>query len=196
MIFPKKLKKDEINALPLKYYQGKIHLISSQDRSIEVCKNLINESVLGFDTETRPAFRKGEHYLPSLVQLAGENAVFIFQLEKTGMESLKQILSNKNIIKCGVAINYDLIELNRISPFIPNGFIDLGDVARKANIPHHGLRGLAAYLLKIRISKSAQTTNWNANKLSQKQISYAATDAWIGRKLYLDHFNKINSQRF
>ena len=110
MIFPKKLKKDEINALPLKYYQGKIHLISSQDRSIEVCKNLINESVLGFDTETRPAFRKGEHYLPSLVQLAGENAVFIFQLEKTGMEPLKQILSNKNIIKCGVAINYDLIE--------------------------------------------------------------------------------------
>ena len=112
------------------------------------------------------------------------------------MESLKQILSNKNIIKCGVAINYDLIELNRISPFIPNGFIYLGDVARKANIPHHGLRGLAAYLLKIRISKSAQTTNWNAKKLSQKQISYAATDAWIGRKLYLDHFNKINSQRF
>ena len=143
------------------------------------------EALLGFDTETRPAFQKGEHYSPSIIQLAGEKSVFIFQLHQVGFcKPIKQLLSNRNILKCGVAIKHDLSELNLLSKFIPRGFVDLGELARKVFIPHHGLRGLAAYFLRFRISKQAQTSNWNIKTLSKKQIIYAATDAWVGRELY------------
>ena len=97
----------------------------------------------------------------------------------------------EDIIKSGVAINQDLIELQQIINFDPAGFIDLGDIARSKGLPHHGLRGLAAYLLNFRISKSSRTSNWSANQLTKKQIKYAATDAWLGRELYLK-YKQIN----
>ena len=95
------------------------------------------------------------------------------------------------IRRIGVAIGQDLIELQKILNFEPAGFIDLGDIARSKGMPHHGLRGLAAYLLNFRISKSGRTSNWSADKLTKKQIKYAATDAWLGRELYLK-YKQIN----
>ena len=182
----KKLEKQEINALPLKTYDGKICVINTLQDVKPSCDLLQKENILGFDTETRPAFHKGEHYSPSIVQLAGKKSVFIFQLHQVGFcKPIKQLLSNRNILKCGVAIKHDLSELNLLSKFTPKGFVDLGELAREAFIPHHGLRGLAAYCLNFRISKQAQTSNWNIKTLSKKQILYAATDAWVGRELYL-----------
>ena len=185
MVSPKKLEKQEINALPLKTYDGKTFVINTLQDVKPSCDLLQKENILGFDTETRPVFQKGEHYSPSIIQLAGKKSVFIFQLHQVGFcRPIKQLLSNRNILKCGVAIKHDLSELNLVSKFIPRGFVDLGELARKAFIPHHGLRGLAAYFLRFRISKQAQTSNWNIKTLSKKQIIYAATDAWVGRELY------------
>ena len=185
MVSPRKLEKQEINALPLKIYDGKTFIINTLQDVKPSCDLLQKENILGFDTETRPAFQKGEHYSPSIIQLAGKKSVFIFQLHQIGFcKPIKQLLSNRNILKCGVAIKHDLSELNLLSKFIPRGFVDLGELARKAFIPHHGLRGLAAYFLRFRISKQAQTSNWNIKTLSKKQIIYAATDAWVGRELY------------
>jgi len=183
---PKKLQKEEINDLPLKSYDGTIVLVRNLEDVPKACDVLRQDDVLGFDTETRPSFKKGESHLPSLIQLAGSKTVYIFQLVHLGFpEEVKQILADKTITKSGVSINFDLIELNRISKFVPRGFIDLGEEARKSGIPHHGLRGLAAYLLGFRISKQAQITKWDSKNLSEKQLTYAATDAWVGRKLYL-----------
>ncbi len=184
--FPKKLQKEEINDLPLRAYDGTISLIRNHEDVPMACEMLRQDDVLGFDTETRPSFKKGESHLPSLIQLAGSKTVYIFQLVHLGFpEKIKQILADKAVVKSGVAINYDLIELNRISKFVPRGFIDLGEEARKTGVPHHGLRGLAAYLLGFRISKQAQITKWDSINLSEKQLTYAATDAWVGRELYL-----------
>ena len=183
-----KLSKTEINLLPLRYYNGPIHIIQTAEQAKDACSILIKEKVLGFDTETRPAFNKGQSYLPSLLQLAGTKVVYLFQLSKCGLpDSITNLLSNVNIIKSGVAIDQDLIELQQILNFEPAGFVDLGDIARSKGLPHHGLRGLAAYLLKFRISKSGRTSNWSANQLTKKQIKYAATDAWVGRELYLKY---------
>ena len=183
-----KLSKTEINSLPLRYYNGPIHIIQTAGQAKEACATLIKEKVLGFDTETRPAFNKGQSYLPSLLQMAGEKVVYLFQLSNCGLtDSIINLLSNDDIIKSGVAINQDLIELQQILNFDPAGFIDLGDIARSKGLPHHGLRGLAAYLLNFRISKSGRTSNWSANQLTKKQIKYAATDAWLGRELYLKY---------
>ena len=187
-----KLSKTEINSLPLRYYNGPIHIIQTAEQAKKACAILMKEKVLGFDTETRPAFNKGQSYLPSLLQMAGRKVVYLFQLSKCGLtDSIINLLSINDIIKSGVAINQDLIELQQISNFEPAGFIDLGDIARSKGLPHHGLRGLAAYLLNFRISKSGRTSNWSANQLTKKQIKYAATDAWLGRELYLK-YKRIN----
>ena len=183
-----KLSKTEINSLPLRYYNGAIRIIQTAEQAKDACAILIKEKVLGFDTETRPAFNKGQSYLPSLLQLAGTKVVYLFQLSQCGLtDKIIFLLSNVNIIKSGVAINQDLTELQQILNFEPAGFVDLGDIAKSKGLPHHGLRGLAAYLLKFRISKSARTSNWSANQLTKKQIKYAATDAWVGRELYLKY---------
>ena len=180
-----RMQKDEINERPIRKYEGEIHLIRSGSEMTEAVKLLEKESLLGFDTETRPAYRIGESYPPALLQLAGANEVFIFQLKFTGLPSpLLHILANPDIIKAGVSLNYDLSELKTIVPFEPAGFVDIGNLAKEHGIQNHGLRGLAAVLLGFRISKSAKTSNWDRNELFTAQILYAATDAWVGRELY------------
>lgn len=178
--------KDEINECPIKKYEGLVHVIRNKEEFTTAVEQLNKETILGFDTETRPAYKKGQSYLPSLLQLAGKNAVYIFQLKHIRFpKPLRKILANKNIIKAGVALDYDISELNKLAPFKPARFIDLGKVAKEADIKNHGLRGLSAVLLGFRISKSAQKSNWAKDILTPAQIKYAATDAWVGRELYL-----------
>ncbi len=177
--------KDEINECPMRSYDGPVHMIrSGNELSIAVSK-LNKETLLGFDTETKPAHRKGESYSPALVQLAGENEVFIFQIKYLGLpKPLLDILSNPGIIKAGVSLDFDISELAKVAPFKSAGFVDIADLAKKLGIQNHGLRGLAAVLLGFRISKTCRTSNWEKSDLTQSQIRYAASDAWVGRELY------------
>ena len=182
----KKLSKDEINNFPLKKYHGPVKVIQSLEQAAEAVRQLKDDKILGFDTETRPAFTKGEKYSPALIQLCGTNKVFIFQIKKIGLPNiLKNILTDPEKVKAGVSINFDIAELQKVSYFEPAGFVDLADSAKGIGIKNHGLRGLAAVLLGFRISKGPNTTNWEKAQLTPAQISYAATDAWVGRELYL-----------
>ena len=152
----------------------------------EAAGKLLKETVLGFDTETRPAFRKGESYDPSLLQLANETDVYLFQIQQCGLTpSLIKILSSRDIIKAGVALERDVDELQALEPFEPDGFVELADPAKLAEIKNMGLRGLTAILFKFRISKKEQVSNWARKELSKSQQFYAATDAWLGRKIYM-----------
>ena len=178
--------KAEINQLPMKQYEGPVHLIRTADEADKASGKLAKESLLGFDTETRPAFSVGESYLPSLLQLATEKEVFLFQIKQTGLtHGLCGILSNPDIIKTGVSIRSDVSELRKLAGFEPAGFVELAEHAKKAHIKNLGLRGLAALLLGFRVSKREQTSNWAKNELTESQIRYAATDAWLGREIYL-----------
>lgn len=184
--FDRRMSKDEINECPIKKYNGPVHLVRSKEELAGAIEQLNKETILGFDTETRPAYKKGQSYPPSLLQLAGKNAVYIFQLKHIRFpKPLRKILTNQEIIKAGVALDYDISELNKLARFKPAGFIDLGKVAKEADIKNHGLRGLSAVLLGFRISKTAQRSNWAKDILTPAQIKYAATDAWVGRELYL-----------
>jgi ribonuclease D len=184
--FDRRMSKDEINACPIKRWTGRISVIRNRDELDAAMRKLAGHALLGFDTETRPAYNKGESYLPSLLQLASDNEAFIFQLKHLGLaKPLRKILADPAIIKAGVSLDYDIRELKKLSRFKAAGFMDLADLAKKKGIKNHGLRGLAAVLLGIRISKGVQTSNWSRDVLTRQQIQYAATDAWVGRRLYL-----------
>ena len=180
-----KLSKNEINALPLIQYEGDVEILTSKDNIQAAINDLKNYDLIGFDTETKPTFVKGPLNPPSIMQLACDDKVYIFQFDNDEIfKQLSSILSSKNITKCGVSVDRDLVELMYLSPFDPISFIDLGNIARENEIPHHGLRGLVAMFLKHRISKGSQTSDWSRISLSDSQISYAATDAWVSLELF------------
>jgi len=177
--------KEDINFLPIGRWEGPSHLVRTVEEVRIAAECLSRASLLGFDTETRPAFRKGQKFPPSLLQLATGDEVFLFQLKHTGLpESLVTILCNPAITKAGVALDFDVLSLQALQPFQPRGFTDLAKMARRRGIKNQGLRGLAAVVCGIRISKSARTTNWAKDDLTLQQIQYAATDAWVGREIY------------
>jgi ribonuclease D len=180
-----RMTKEQINERPIRKYRGRIHLIQKSEQIEQAVGQLEKEKVLGFDTETRPTFRVGESYLPSVLQLAGEQAVYVFQLQHCSLSgALRRLLANPKIIKAGIGLDHDVRELNKLAPFEPAGFVDVGKLAKQAGCQNHGLRGLAALLLEFRVSKDSQTSNWSRNTLTRAQIEYAATDAWVGRELY------------
>lgn len=179
------ISKDEINALPRRSYTGTIHMIDSDAKMIVAVRSLGSEKVLGFDTETRPAFKVGESYPPSLVQFAASDSVYIFQLRHiTNYKPLAGILADKKVLKTGIAVNDDIIKLGTLFSFEPAGFIELAGMRARLGIKNAGLRGLAALLFGFKISKTARCSRWDAPKLTHEQIVYAATDAWICREIY------------
>jgi len=183
----KKITKEDINKLPLNAYTGEIVLVDSDVVVIDALEALSRESLLGFDTESKPVFKKGvANNPPSLLQLASESTVYLFQLGKlTDHAPIFDLLGNKSIIKAGVAIDDDIVKLRLMHEFTPEGFIEIGNMATELGMINTGVRSLAAILFQFRISKNVQVSNWAKSELSESQISYAATDAWVSRKIYL-----------
>ncbi len=177
--------KEEINELPTLSYEGEIILVRNKEELELALPILKKAKVLGFDTETRPIFKKGVVHLPSLLQLATSDLVCLFQIKTLGFnKDLAEILENENIIKVGVAIKDDLSALAKIYEFKPRNFIELAKLATQKGVKAQGLRTITANLLGYRISKRAQCSNWENDYLSHAQIKYAATDAWLGLVLY------------
>lgn len=181
-----KITKDEINALPLRAYEGPVTLVDNGEKLNQALQDLKHELILGFDTESRPSFRKGENYPASLIQLGGEKTIWLFQIQKLPeLESLWKVLADQKTIKAGVAIADDIKKLQDIHDFKPAGFIEIATMTQQAGILNTGLRSLAGMLLNFRISKRAQVSNWAKSTLTEAQIQYAATDAWVSRMLYM-----------
>lgn len=184
--FPKSISKAEINELPLSRYNGKVHIVTTPEAETVAVEALSKETVLGFDTESRPSFKKGESYPPSLVQLAGSDAVYLFQINRTkSIERLIPLFVNPAIHKVGIALHDDIKKLQEITPFEASSFNDVSEITKRLGITNTGLRSLVAIFLKTRISKGAQVSNWARKNLNQNQLIYAATDAWMSRALYI-----------
>jgi ribonuclease D len=180
------ISKAEMAELPIRRYDGPVCVVATAAELDRAWADLRQESVVGLDTETRPAFTKGESHLPCLVQAATARAVYLFQLQRLEFFSLvKELLEAPHIVKAGVALADDLRALKRLFPFEQKNMLDLGIVARRGGLSQTGLRNLAGIFLGFRIPKGARTSNWAAKQLSAAQISYAAMDAWACRELFL-----------
>jgi ribonuclease D len=181
-----RISREEMIELPIRRYEGPVHVIAGPPDLERAMQDIFQERVVGFDTETRPAFRPGESYLPSLVQFATANAVYLLQVQLQDLSgAVREILSSEKIIKVGVSVTDDLRNLKGLFQFDERSVVDLGKVAKHHGMKQTGVRNLAGIFLGTRIPKGAKTTNWAARRLTPQQIAYAATDAWACRELYL-----------
>jgi len=177
--------KDDIKELPLKQFEGPVNVVEDPLQAKAIVDKLQHEEIIGFDTETKPSFKKGVSNKIALLQLSTEEEAFLFRLNITGFnEALSCLLSDPKIKKVGVGIRDDLRGLQRLSKFTPKGFIDIQELAPKYGIEVLSLKNLAGLLLGIRVSKRQRLSNWEAESLSEGQILYAATDAWVALKIY------------
>lgn len=179
---------ESLSELPLSSYTGECVIVDHPDQVAEAIHDLCSESVIGFDTETKPNFKKGKSNTNkvALLQLANSRVVYLFRLKKTGLPpALIQLFTNPSILKIGVAIHEDLNALKKVHPFMEAGFVDLQKMAKIYGIDSMSLKKLAAIVLSVRISKNQQLSNWESEMLSPQQIIYAATDAWLCREIYL-----------
>ncbi|NOS90488.1 MAG: 3'-5' exonuclease domain-containing protein 2 [Cyclobacteriaceae bacterium] len=176
---------EEINALPLGAFEGKVVVIT-KDSKLDAALDEINEHrVVGFDTETKPVFVRGHSNLVALMQIALPHKVFLIRLSEMKLQGgLVDFLQNDKILKAGVALRDDIKGLQKLHPYEPGGFVELAEMSKAAGLQVESVKKLAALVLGFRISKSAQTSNWEAETLNEKQISYAATDAWVCLEVY------------
>lgn len=180
------ISREAMAILPIRRYDGPVCVVATRTELNDALADIQQESVVGFDTETRPAFKKGERYDPALVQVATARAVYLFQLRRVDViPGLADMLAAPGIVKAGVAVARDLKELKEVFSFAERSVVDLGVIAKRYGLEQTGVRNLAGIFLGCRVTKGARTSNWAATTLTPTQIAYAATDAWIGRELYL-----------
>jgi ribonuclease D len=180
------ISREEINQLPIRRYEGEVCLAASPRDFERAAADFEQEGVVGFDVETRPAFKVGESYPPALAQAATARAVYLFPLHgQEAYPAIAALLSSGNTLKAGIGLADDLKALKKIMAFEERALVDLGEAARRHGLKKTGVRALAALFLGFRVPKGAKTSNWAASRLSAQQVAYAATDAWACRELYL-----------
>jgi ribonuclease D len=180
------ISREDLAKLPIRRYEGRVCVVATPQDLTEAQADLRAETIVGLDTETRPAFKKGESHLPCLVQIATGRAAYLFQLRRTELHPVVAgLLADPRIVKAGVGLKHDLGQLKRVFPFEEKNVLDLGSVARSGGSGQTGVRNLAGMYLGFRIPKGTSTSNWAAHHLNAKQIAYAATDAWVCRELFL-----------
>jgi len=176
---------EELAEHELSWFKGEIVLVDNLKTFYEVFPKLLRTDLLGFDTETRPTFRKGRKNAVSLIQLSTEDLACLFRINKIGIpDELADLLSDPSVIKTGVAVHDDIKFLKSVRKFNPEGFVDLQTLVKDFGIQSSGLKKLTAIVLGFRISKRQQVTDWEAEQLTEAQQIYAATDAWVCHQIY------------
>jgi ribonuclease D len=185
MTFLTSISPEEINKLEVKQFEGKIHVIDTPEDAADAAKYISDFKLIGFDTESKPSFRKGSSNKVSLLQLAIPGEVFLFRLLYTGLPNeLIRLFEDEDIIFMGVAIRDDVRKLQQIRRFKAEGFLELQNYSSYFKIEDNSLKKLAAIVMNIRISKSQQLSDWEAGTLTEAQMRYAATDAWVCLEVY------------
>ncbi len=190
--------KEELAALPQREFDGHpVTVINLEQAEIAVRQIREAKCPVGFDTETRPVFKKGEYHKVALVQLSIGRFCFLFRLNKIkGVpDCLKDLLEDPEIIKVGLSTPDDFRNLNKWRPIEPKGFVELQQLVSQYGITDKSLAKIYADVFEKRLSKRQQMTNWEADQLSFAQQAYASLDAISCVEIYnelIKHGIKIN----
>ncbi len=180
-----KVDKSLIPSMPRDTFEGKIIVIQSESEAIKAINALSKENIVGIDTETKPAFKKGVVHKVALLQIATSQICFLFRLNYIGLiEPIIKFLGNSNILKVGLSLHNDIVALHRREDFKSDSFLDLQDYVKLFGIEDCSLQKIYANVFGKRISKAQRLSDWEADVLNDKQKKYAATDAWACLMIY------------
>lgn len=177
--------KQTINQMPIVTFPGRIHVIYAPSQVKSAVMALRSASIVGFDTETRPSFKRGERHNVALLQLSTTSDAFLFRINNTGIPApLKEFIEDKSITKVGLSTTDDFHQLARVCDAHPNGFVELQQMVKQFRITDMSLQKIYAILFQEKISKGQQLSNWEAPQLTDAQKRYAAIDAWACLSIY------------
>lgn len=181
--------KEELAELPLEEFEGRIFVVLTEKEADKAVDYLMKFKTLGFDTETRPNFKKGQRNKVALMQISTDDTCFLFRLNRIGIpDSLEKLLSSEEVKKIGLSLRDDFGALRKRSKMEPTNFVDLQKVVGNYGIDAASLQKIYAILFKKKISKGQRLTNWEADVLTDAQQKYAALDAWACLRIY-NHLN-------
>lgn len=179
------ISKGQLASLPAAQYPGIISVIDTKEKMMEALKEIQKAPIIGFDTETKPSFKKGQQFNVALVQLSTTDICYLFRTNIIGFPTeLKQILEDPGKLKVGLSLHDDFLNLGKFGEFNPESFIDLQSFTKEYRIADNSLSRVYAILFGQRISKGQRLTNWEANQLSDAQKNYAALDAYACVRIY------------
>lgn len=183
---------EEINKLPVVHFTGRVLIVDSDETMKQAEEILSRENIIGFDTETRPAFQKGLSYKMALLQLSTADTALLFRLQMVELSApIVNVLQSPKILKIGAAIKDDIKGLQKIKRYKPAGFIDLQTIVGKWGIEGVSVKKMAAIVLGVKVSKAQRLSNWEAQQLTLAQQDYAAVDAWVCREIFI----KLNNNK-
>lgn len=184
-MFETTITNDQINALPVKNFAGRILVIDSPESMAMAEEVLDGQRLLGYDTESRPSFTKGLQYGISLVQISTADTALLFRTKLAPLSpKVIKILEDPKVLKIGAAIRDDLRGMQRQARFTPRGFIDLQSIVGEWGINELSVKKMAAIVLGVKVSKAQRLSNWESARLTPPQQDYAAMDAWVCREIY------------
>lgn len=173
------ISKETLATLPAATYSGEIRVIDRVDLVDDAIRNLRKAEIIGFDTETRPSFKRGQSYKVALIQLATPECCYLFRTNIIGLPAaLTHLLEDSSLLKVGLSIHDDFHSLEKFRRIEPKSFIDLQTYVKKFRIADNSLSRVYGILFGERISKSQRLTNWEASPLTESQLNYAALDAY------------------
>lgn len=171
--------------MPVLKYHGYITVVDTPEMEAYALTDISKHREVGFDTETKPSFRKGKLNNVSLVQVSTGERCYLFRLNKLGFTSgIKSFMENEEIVKIGLSLKDDFSVLHRNCEFVPRGFVDLQHYVKQFSITDLSLSKIYAILFGERISKSQRLSNWEAASLTESQQTYASIDAWACLRIY------------
>ena len=175
-------------------YQGiqldQVTLVVSGALAATALQALMAADAIGFDSESKPTFRKGEASTgPHLVQLATDAHAYLFPISQACdvRSALQEILESPAVLKVGFGLGNDRSVLKSRLNIEPNRLLDLGEKLRGPG--HRGTVGAKVAVAhffgqKLQKSKKTGTSNWASPSLSERQLLYAANDAHVALRLY------------
>lgn len=185
MIYPETISKEELAQLPRAEYPGRIVVVNDRQDLEQWLPLLLREPIVGFDTETKPTFKKGQSSNMALLQLATAEVALLIRVQQVGLpQELIHLFSNPHIHKVGAAIHDDIKLLQKLEKFNPQGFVDLQNVLPEYGITSISVQKMTGIVLGLRVSKSQQLSNWEQPQLTDAQQQYAAVDAWVCKEVY------------